>query len=147
MPDETPIPPIDPGELLYRRVHEFEYKPLESAFPEFSAFMPNKHDKDGLSFYRERLKKPRDVAIGPRAKSDKKYYVAVIPASALIELGLTIATDDEIPPEDGPPDPAHATVSELNAGVKGHERTIDLAKKVSVACVSVLGPFTLQENP
>ncbi|MFN0052406.1 MAG: hypothetical protein ACKV0T_09445, partial [Planctomycetales bacterium] len=99
--------------------------------------------RERLPFFRKGLILPENVAIGDRAKPGKKYYVAVVPAAAILEMGLTIATDAEIPPTGRAPNPAHAVIPELNATLRREESTIDFARRIAYACSEVLGPYSV----
>lgn len=148
MPNGGAIPPIEPDELLYRRIQAAHYDAAKSEYPEFLAFRPNEHDLDGLSLSRAKMMSPKAVALG-RARPGSQYYAAAIQVSAITGLNLSLVTDDKRPLLSGEvANPAHVVIPELNAAVRRDATTAALAQKLSRKIVlPVYGPFSLDDTP
>ncbi|RLA52192.1 MAG: hypothetical protein DRR42_08200 [Gammaproteobacteria bacterium] len=99
---------ILPAELLLRRIlnrgEEIDFtlpRPVQGL-----AFSPNIHDSDGLSLFREKFSSPEDVARSGR--NPRGYYVAQIPASEILDLGVTLVPDPQTDTL-----PGHSLIPEL----------------------------------
>ena len=126
--------PIDGSEDLYRRVPESTgwYTPADGLKDE--AFGPHKtNDATGLSLSRSKYKSAEQAAKG---KEGKKYYVAVLPAGALLEAGIRIE------PRPLSDDPSHCELPDLNSAIRKSDQALNLqAKLVELCDNNVLGPF------
>ena len=80
---------IEDHETLFRRIPVTGgfYDPSLDAKPSPMAFRPTKHDTTGLSIYREKYKSIEQVAHG---RAGKKYYIAVLKAGDLRQLGMEV---------------------------------------------------------
>lgn len=98
--------PVDDSEYLLRRIHKKDVQVAATIrFPRGS-FVPNRHDTNGLSFYRERFISPANLADAGAKRGE--YFVVRIAAAAMRALGLTLS-----PSPDPAQPPGHVLVPEL----------------------------------
>lgn len=144
MPDGPDIPPVEEGEILFRRIPKSQpwYDPHgDDSHPKWAAYQPNKRDVTGISLVRARFKTIEEAA---RGAEGKEYFIAKLRASDLIALGLTLRTDAEVELEPGDePDIAHVSVAELRTETKKAPGTVEILKRLSQLDFGVEGPFPL----
>jgi hypothetical protein len=99
--------PVADGELLYRRISVASgwYSPGEVL--NAAVFAPHKtEDETGLSVWRAKYKTVEQAA---RGRAGKSYYVAILSAEDLRQLGI------EVLPSPQPDDRGHAEMPDLNS--------------------------------
>jgi hypothetical protein len=78
-----------PDEYVLRIVHKSHYTASKTPPIQRTAFTPNKSDTDGISFYRERIVRPRQLITWHAATKNKPindYYVARLRISEIMDL-------------------------------------------------------------
>ena len=97
---------IEDHEILFRRIPVVcgFYDPSLDTKPSPMAFRPTQHDTSGLSIYREKYKSIDQVGCG---RAGKKYYVAVLKAGDIRQLGM------EVVPRPLENDPGHCEIVDL----------------------------------
>jgi hypothetical protein len=96
------------AEFILRRIHKDRCSETEPTrvFP--TGFSPNKADTDGLSVFLE-VEGTTPDAVADGAKNPHDWYVVRIPVQVVLDLGLTLAPDDD---PAGPP--GHMVIPELS---------------------------------
>jgi len=130
--------PLTDDELLYRRVPPGWYSVATGLQAE--AFAPHKsNDATGLSVARAKYKTVEEAAKGQPGKS---YYVAILRAGEIRQLGMTIV------PRPEPGDPGHAELPDLNSQNRKDDRTLELQRALVEITSQVQGPFsTTNQQP
>jgi len=131
MPDGTE--PIADDEILYRRIPVSTnwYNSDIDRYPSPKAFRALPRDETGISVYRRKYKTSREVARNERGAS---YYVAVLRAGDLRELGIDVEPD----PQAG--NRGHARLPGLRYDNRRDTEHIQLliAEKL---CLGIEGPY------
>jgi hypothetical protein len=111
MPDGTE--PIDPDEIVYRRVVDRSgfYKSDRQPPLSDSAFKPAPRDTDGISFTRAKYVSADPILAAAGGYQGKNYFVIEMRADDLMSLGVTFK------PRPLPDDPGHTVIPELNIKV------------------------------
>jgi hypothetical protein len=135
-----PNDPIQPEEIVLRRVPEVDMDISLPGRPLPAAFDPNKNDTHGISVYRESFHTPEEAA-GFRTKSKRKTWVARLKASSITALGLTIKPDPLEKRGELPEQPGHALIVELRTENRKSKEVDDWKELLVAAVISVEGPF------
>jgi hypothetical protein len=116
------VPPIDPEELLLRRISRMFYPdPDHPKSPQWIAFRPTDKDLDGLSVGRRRLVVSiEQFSYAP--DHTKQHCVAQVGASQVFSLGLSVV------PKPIQGDRSHAIIPEMNV----RDYKADKAKKLKI---------------
>jgi hypothetical protein len=136
-----PNDPIQPEEIILRRVPEAQMDPSEPRWPRIEAFGPHPYnDTDGLSVYRAKFHTPAEAA-GFRTKSKKKTWIAMLKASSITALGLTLRPDPLEKTEDLPEQPGHALIVEMRTEQRLSYDVDQWKNSLLAAVIGVEGPF------
>ncbi|MBN1345415.1 MAG: hypothetical protein JXQ73_22165 [Phycisphaerae bacterium] len=127
--------PIDDDEILYRRIpvsqgwyDSAKHPPVNS-----QAFMPTKHDEDGISLWRAKYKTVEEAAQGP---SGKGYFVAILRAGDIRREGIQATPTPELA------GPGHVSLPDLNYKDRRTDKVLEAARRLATTiCRRVEGPF------
>lgn len=128
---------IPDDELLYRRIPKSQgwYDPATNSLSS-QAFRPTKFDDDGLSLTRSEggVRSPEDAAA--QGREGAEFFVAVIKAGDLAQLGLKAERDDQ------PGRPGHALIRDIRYANRREPNTETRTLKMATQLgVQVRGPF------
>ncbi len=126
---------VEDHETLFRRIPVAcgFYDPLLDAKPSPIAFRPTQQDRTGLSIYREKYKSIEQVGCG---RAGKKYFVAVLNAGDLRQLGMDVV------PRPLENDPGHCEIADLTyANRKGMPYAEWQALLAEKLCIRIEGPY------
>ncbi|MCW5769439.1 MAG: hypothetical protein KIT19_12230 [Phycisphaeraceae bacterium] len=136
-----PNDPIQPEEIILRRVPEAQMNGGPPFNLSANAFDPHPtRDTDGLSVYRRVFHTPQDAA-DFRTKSKSKAWVAELPASAIIAMGLTIDPRPLDGTADMPAQPGHAVLRELNSANRKTSQADRWRQQLLASVTTVTGPY------
>lgn len=129
--------PIADDETLYRRIPEFpesHYQPDSDRPLAWVAFRPNERDVDGLSVWRAKYVTLEQAASG---RSGKSYYVVLLKAGELRELGCVVVPTPDV-------GTGHASITNMssNSYAENKNDVRNMAERIAAAFAShVEGPF------
>ena len=136
-----PHEPVQPEEILLRRVPEAHMGDGQSPWPLAMAFAPRSNgDEDGLSVYRKIFHTPQHAA-DFRTKSTSKSWVAELRAADVFALGLTVEPLPLGPTSELPSQPGHAVLRELNSTNRKTKRAEECKQQLLAAVIAVTGPY------
>lgn len=138
-----PLSPIQPEEIILRRVPKQKGMSLDLSTVQPGAFAPNERDTDGLSVHRAAIHTPKEVAQDFRGKGSQPVWVAHLRAQDILALGVTIEPMPVAASVDPPrlAQPGHAIIPELNAGNAHSDETEEHKHQLAAAVFQIDGPF------
>ena len=128
--------PVNPDELIYRRVAEktgyYRSHPTPVLSPK--AYNPTNNDVDGISVHRALF------LAGPEAAAafgvlDKSYYIVEIRAGDIQNEGIFIR------PDPTSTDPSHAVIPEINTAQRDTVKAKQKMERIRNLPFKVYGPF------
>ncbi len=144
MPESDGTEPVANDEILYRSIsiRSRWYDPNQHPPINYIAFTPKKHDRKGISLWRQKyIKTSREAAAKGRQGSE--YYVAVLRAGDLSDRGIEVVPT----PHTGEGGVGHSSIPVLNYGDRRSGRVMELARLiVAELCLRVEGPFPGQKQ-
>lgn len=125
--------PIDPDEVLYRRVLTDYYDPAKSPHPLVRGYHPNSSDTTGLSLTRAKYSSLQEEAA--RGRNPKGYYVAELRAADLFEREIKIVPKPELG------NLGHCELPELTFQSRRSDRAIEIESILADLSTDLKGPF------
>jgi hypothetical protein len=124
--------PIDPTEILYRRIPAVW---ATSPFPSPLAFTPRPEDIEGLSVYRAKYVRSIDeIALNPRGAV---YCVATLLAKNLMDAGIAIVPS----PDRTSNKPGHAHLPAINYNQRKTPQAVNFINLLATKLCTIHGPF------
>ena len=134
MPVDNGNEPVEPSEIVYRRVGNGFYAPTRPEPLSPKAFRPLPGDVDGISLTRARYgSSPQNV--GEDGFVGREYYVIEISAGDIESIGLTLRPDP-LPDNSG-----HAVIPKLNYASVTVPEVLGLMNAMRQLPYKAHGPF------
>jgi hypothetical protein len=139
MPAHDGNEPVADDEYLYRRIPvSKEWYDENGLSPE--AFRPRRDEETGISVFRAKYKSIEDAAKG---MSKHGYYVAVLRAGDLRNVGIQIIPQPNVP---GGYDPSHAELPDLTCHNLSEPAAMERMGRLTDLALRVEGPFLSSEQ-